>query len=226
MVIYHYPFKENTDIAPSVLALGFFDGVHIAHRDLIKTARDEADKRGLKLGVFTFGAGGNIKTGASRLYGDLEKAEIFEKLGADFTVIADFGSIAGMSGEDFVKGLLVNELNAKVCVAGFNFRFGKGAKSGEAELRSFMNDVGGEAVVREEITTSDHTTISATMIRDMITGGNIKKANEILGAPYYKRKSFSRQSRRTRHGIPHRKYPYTRRSHPPEIRRLPFGNRD
>ncbi|MBR4836619.1 MAG: bifunctional riboflavin kinase/FAD synthetase, partial [Clostridia bacterium] len=37
MVIYHYPFKEKENIPKCVLALGFFDGVHIAHRDLIET---------------------------------------------------------------------------------------------------------------------------------------------------------------------------------------------
>jgi riboflavin kinase/FMN adenylyltransferase len=185
MVIYHYPLKEKTDTKGAVLALGFFDGVHIAHRDLIKTARAVADERGLKLGVFTFGSGGNIKLSSARLYADDDKAEIFESLGADFTVIADFGSIAGMSGEEFVKDLLVGELGASVCVAGFNFRFGRGASSGEGELRRYMSEAGGEAIIREEITTGDHLTLSATLIRDLIKGGEIKRANEILGAPYY-----------------------------------------
>ena len=185
MVIYHYPFKEKTNIPGGVLALGFFDGVHIAHRDLIKTARDEAKRLGLSFGVFTFGSGGNIKLSSARLYGDSEKAEIFESLGADFTVIADFRSIASLSGEDFVKKVLVDEMNCKICVAGFNFRFGHKASSGEEDLRRFMEEAGGSAIIRDEITTSDHKTLSATLIRDLITAGKIGEANEILGSPYY-----------------------------------------
>ena len=185
MVIYHYPFKEKENIPKCVLALGFFDGVHIAHRDLIETARVEAKRRGLAFGVFTFGSDGSIKSRAARLYGDDDKAEIFASLGADFTVIADFGGIAGLSGEEFVKDVLVSDLNCKVCVAGFNFRFGHKASSGEGELRQYMSEAGGEAVIREEITGEDKVTLSASLIRDMIIGGEIKRANKILGAPYY-----------------------------------------
>lgn len=185
MVIYHYPFKEKENIPSCVLALGFFDGVHIAHRDLIETARCEAKSRGLAFGVFTFGSDGNIKSSAARLYGDDDKAEIFKSLGADFTVIADFGGIAGLSGEDFVKKVLVGELNCRVCVAGFNFRFGHRASSGEGELRQYMTEAGGEAVIREEITGEDHVTLSASLIRDHILNGEIRTANKILGAPYY-----------------------------------------
>ena len=185
MVIYHYPFKEKENIPSCVLALGFFDGVHIAHRDLIETARCEAKSRGLAFGVFTFGSDGNIKSRAARLYGDDDKAEIFASLGADFTVIADFGGIAGLSGEDFVKKVLVDELNCRVCVAGFNFRFGHKASSGEGELRQYMAEAGGEAIIREEITGEDHVTLSASLIRDHILNGEIRVANKILGAPYY-----------------------------------------
>ena len=58
------------------MALGFFDGVHIAHRDLLATAKDIARKRGLAFGIFTFASGGGIKAKAGRLYNDDEKAEI------------------------------------------------------------------------------------------------------------------------------------------------------
>ena len=185
MVIYHYPFKEKQNIPPCVLALGFFDGVHIAHRDLISRARDIAHERGLALGVFTFASDSMIKSRVARLYGDDDKAEIFESLGADFTVIADFGSIAGLSGEEFVKDILVHDLSALVCVAGFNFRFGRGAASGEVELRAYMAEAGGEAVICEEITGEDHVTLSASLIRKLITEGYIRRTNKILGAPYY-----------------------------------------
>lgn len=185
MVIYEYPFEKKQNIPECVLALGFFDGVHIAHRDLISTARRIADEREIKLGIFTFGASGNIKGSSVRLYGDDEKSEIFDQLGADFTVFADFPSISGQSPEDFVTKTLVGELNCRVCVAGFNFRFGKGAAAGESELRSLMTETGGEAVIRREIKGEDGETLSATLVRDLILSGEIKKANDILGSPYY-----------------------------------------
>lgn len=185
MVIYEHPFKEKQNTPECVLALGFFDGVHIAHRDLIDTARRIADERGLKLGIFTFKSSGNIKGGSVRLYGDGEKSEIFKSLGADFTVFSDFSAISDLSPEDFVKNILVSELNCRICVAGFNFRFGRGASAGESELRSLMEDAGGKAIIREEIKGQGGVTLSATLVRDLILSGEIKKANEILGSPYY-----------------------------------------
>lgn len=184
MIVYQYPTTQKPNIDGCVLALGFFDGVHIAHRDLLSAAREIADERGLSFGIFTFGSSGGIKIGAQRLYDDLEKAELFESLGADFTVYADFSAVSGLSPEDFVKKTLCEELNCRVCVAGFNFRFGKGAVADSARLSDLMNEAGGKAVIRNEIT-ADGITLSATLIRRLITEGQIEEANKLLGSPYY-----------------------------------------
>ena len=184
MLIYEYPLKEKPNNNELVLALGFFDGVHVAHRDLLCKARDIARERGLGFGVFTFKSDGAIKKDVGRLYNDLEKAEMFESLGADCAVFADFGAISGASPEDFVKKILVGELNCRVCVAGFNFRFGKGASADSTALARLMEEAGGEAAICEEIT-ADGTTLSATLIRGLISDGHIEEANILLGAPYY-----------------------------------------
>ena len=185
MVIYEYPLSQKKNIQDCVLALGFFDGVHIAHRDLLEKAKKIAKDKGFAFGVFTFKSDGNIKISAKRLYDDLDKAEIFRSLGADFVVFADFSAIAGCSGEDFVKQILIEEISCKACVAGFNFRFGKGAMSGADELCTFMAQGGGQAYICEEITADDGNPLSATMIRELISIGNIEKANALLGSPYY-----------------------------------------
>lgn len=184
MNIYQYPQTEKLNIDGCVLALGFFDGVHYAHRDLFSTARRIADERGLAFGIFTFASDGNIKTGVRRLYDDREKAELFALCGADFTVYADFSKIAGLSPEEFVKKTLFSDLNCRVCVAGFNFKFGKGAAADSAELSQLMSEVGGEAIIRDEIT-DEGKTISATLIRGLIEDGKITEANRLLGSPYY-----------------------------------------
>lgn len=184
MIIYEYPLKEKSNIPKCVMALGFFDGVHIAHRDLLANAKKIADERGLAFGIFTFASGGGIKAKAGRLYNDEEKAEMFQELGADFTVFSDFAAISGSSPEDFVLNILCRDLNCKVCVAGFNFRFGKGASADSTRLATLMTDGGGEAVICDEIT-QDGLTMSATLIRKLIEEGRIEEANRYLGLPYY-----------------------------------------
>ena len=185
MVIYQYPFESKPNTDDCVLALGFFDGVHVAHRDLIKKAKDVAQTQGLKFGIFTFRSDGRIKANAKRLYSDEEKAEFFKELGADFIIFADFGAISGCSAEDFVKGVLAEEICCRICVAGFNFRFGKGAVAGANELCRYMNECGGQAFICEEVTSPDGSTLSASVIRNLIAEGKIEEANANLGSPYY-----------------------------------------
>ena len=184
MIIYEYPLKQKPNIPECVLTLGFFDGVHIAHRDLLTKAREAARARGIAFGVFTFASSGGIKMNAGRLYDDGEKAEIFESMGADFTVFADFDAISGCSPEDFVKKILFEDLNCRVCVAGFNFRFGNRAAGDSQMLDRLMRECGGEAYICEEIT-ADGITLSATLIRQLITEGRIYEANNLLGSLYY-----------------------------------------
>ena len=181
MQIYEYPEKSIKG-AGCVLALGFFDGVHIAHRDLILTAREEADRTGLPLGIFSFR--GAIKEGVERIYTDDEKCEIFKSLGADFVIFANFAEIKDCSAEDFVRRVLAHELGCSVAVCGFNFRFGRGA-SGDAELlREIMESLGKRVLIKQEITLGGET-VSATRIRELIKKGEMKRAAELLGAPYY-----------------------------------------
>lgn len=184
MVRYDYPLKEKINMPECVLALGFFDGVHIAHRDLIARAKKTALAKDMRFGIFTFASDGIIKKDVPRLYNDDEKAEIFEALGADFAIFADFSAISGMSPKEFVADLLCSELGCRVAVAGFNFRFGKFASGNADDLTEIMSDAGGDAIICEEILADDGESLSATLIRRLITEGEIKRANSLLGSPY------------------------------------------
>ena len=181
MQIYEYPGKNRIH-GECVLALGFFDGVHIAHRELIKSAKTIATERGLPLGIFTFK--GSIKPGAKRIFTDGEKCEIFEALGVDFVIFADFDAIKDVTAESFVKDILIKEEKCSLCASGFNFRFGKGA-SGDANLLSaLMAECGGEAIIKSEVA-RDGKTISSTKIREHIERGEMQSATDLLGIPYY-----------------------------------------
>ena len=181
MLIYNYPQNKKTG-GECVLALGFFDGVHIAHRELILAARSAAEERGLPFGIFSFSGG--IKGGSARIYTEREKCEIFASLGAHFTVLADFSAIKDCSAESFVKDILVGELKCSLCVAGFNFRFGRGALGDASLLSSLMREAGGDAIIKSEVTEGG-LTVSSTRIRDLLLSGDIKRANALLGSPYY-----------------------------------------
>ena len=66
MQIYEYPLRNGQAPKKCVLALGFFDGVHIAHRKLLLEAKKVANERGLEFGIFTFKSTGEIKVSTSK----------------------------------------------------------------------------------------------------------------------------------------------------------------
>lgn len=184
MNIYKYTPGEPTGLVDAVIALGFFDGVHIAHRELIQKTVEIAKKEALSPAVFTFTAEGAIKSDAPRLYSTEERLEILESLGIESVILVNFSDIANLEAEDFVKTCLIDHFGAKAVVAGYNFRFGKGARGTRELLLSLMNDVGLKAYITEEITFEEKT-ISSTLIRAKLAEGNIEVANRLLGSPYF-----------------------------------------
>lgn len=183
MEISRYAFGDAIDTGRCVLALGFFDGVHLGHRRLLLAARNLAKEMKLRFGVFTFDSDGPIKGGEDRIYGDEEKAELLGELGADFTVICDFKSVADLSPESFVSRVLVDGLSAEAAVAGFNYRFGKGASGDAAELVRLMNVHGKRALICDNYTHRGET-VSATRIKAHLQRGEAAEAAELLGAPF------------------------------------------
>ena len=183
MKVYEYGKDMISNPKGCVITLGFFDGVHIAHRDLIDTARAAAKKEGIPFGIFTFKSESGIKSNAKRIYTTKEKLDIFEEIGVDFTVIAEFSAISHLTAEQFVKEVLIDSLNCRVAVAGFNFRYGKGAVGNSETLLADMKVNGRECIIRDEMML-DGVTVSATLIRNLLSDGEIKRANRLLGRPY------------------------------------------
>lgn len=184
MNIYKYTPDQATGLKNAVIALGFFDGVHIAHRELIKTTVEIGKKENLSPTVFTFTAEGEIKSGTQRLYSTDERLEILSELGIENVILVNFKDIAGLEAEDFVTKSLIEHFGAKAVVAGYNFRFGKGARGNRDMLTSLMSQSGLKAYITEEIT-FDNKTISSTLIRSCLLEGEVDTARRLLGSPYF-----------------------------------------
>ena len=86
-----------------VVVLGFFDGVHVAHRRLLSAAAAEARRTGRELCVLTFLSEGRaIKPEAERIYPTDIKLQLLQEVGVDRTVLCDFSSVADMDADTFV----------------------------------------------------------------------------------------------------------------------------
>ena len=168
-----------------VVALGLFDGVHTAHRQLIGEAVAQARELGIDAVVFTFySESRELKRGALRLYSTEDKLSLIESLGVDEAVVADFSSLSHMSPEEFVSECLVGRLDARVAVCGFNFRFGSSAAADAKRLSQLMSEHNRRTVISDEMDFEGQT-LSTTLIRSLIEKGRLEEANRALGEPYF-----------------------------------------
>lgn len=184
MKIYEYKTGDVLPVGDCAVAIGLFDGFHTAHRALIEKTKEEAKKKGISSGIFTFVSNDSIKRGAKKIYSTKEKLKIAESLGIDFAVVADFLDISQLTAKEFVKSTLIRGLSAKVAAVGFNFRFGKGASGDASLLDRLMRESGGEAIVFDEYTAKGKP-VSSTRIRELLSEGKMEMAAELLGEPYF-----------------------------------------
>lgn len=168
-----YTSTEETSIA-----LGTFDGVHIAHAAVIK----EAVNSEYVPAVFTFNQSPSGVINGEKV-SSLATAATKEKLISDFGVklffCPSFLDFKDMSAEDFVK-ILKEKLHAKKIICGFNFRFGAGAKGNPQVLKELCKSFDIELKVIAPVI-CEGAPVSSTRIRAHIENGELDKARELLG---------------------------------------------
>ena len=183
VIKYEYPGKVN--LKNIAVALGYFDGVHTGHRELISLLVQKAKERGLSSYVLTFADNiSKTKKTQSVIYNIEEKLEIFASLGVDGTIIIDFDSIKNLSPESFVYEVLIDSLGAELAISGYNFRFGKGASADSKTLAELMEARGKSAVILDE-QKNDGKILSSTAIRSLIRDKKLEEATKMLGLPYF-----------------------------------------
>jgi riboflavin kinase/FMN adenylyltransferase len=166
-------------------ALGNFDGVHLGHRQLLlKAAKKEHGTDASA--VWTFRVHPRICMGSSSvkiLTSVEQKLEYFKDAGIEYAILEDFFEVADISAEDFAKKLLINKLGVEHAVCGFNFSFGKKA-SGNAEMliRYFEEENRKVSVIPPY--EKDGVTVSSSLIRKTIEGGDVENAEKLLGHPF------------------------------------------
>ncbi|MBE6631249.1 MAG: bifunctional riboflavin kinase/FAD synthetase [Ruminococcaceae bacterium] len=161
-------------------ALGFFDGVHIGHRALLKKAIEKAKELGLRSAVWTFKQ--NYK--GTFIDTEDEKRDSFKAEGIETAVFEDFFSLKDMSPEDFVEKILINKLGCGAIVCGFDFRFGKDAKGDVALLEKLLKEKGVSLSVIEPVKLGN-TVVSSSLIKEYVSDGRIEEANAMLGRRFY-----------------------------------------
>jgi len=175
--------------ANSVVTIGTFDGVHRGHQKLIERIKMLAEDIDGESILITFHPHPRIvinpEDKSLRLLNTIdEKVALLEKYGVDNLVIVPFSrAFSEQSAEDYVSMFLVKNFHPKYIVIGYDHRFGKN-RSGDFKLLEKMKGHYGYQMVEITKETLDDIGISSTKIRQSISAGDIKLANELLGNNY------------------------------------------
>ncbi|RXT15160.1 bifunctional riboflavin kinase/FAD synthetase [Ammoniphilus sp. CFH 90114] len=187
MIIQHlqYPL-EALEYHPSVLAIGYFDGVHQGHRRVIQKAMDVAKEKGLSSAVMTFHPHPREILGQSGYTHYLtpleEKLNLLEKMGIELAYVVDFDiPFSSVYPQDFINEFLI-PLQARHIVVGFDYTFGYRGKGTAFTLQEYSHNRYGLDVVSPITRYGEK--ISSTIIREYLYGGKIQEATEFLGRPY------------------------------------------
>lgn len=178
-------FNELQKEEPTVLVLGYFDGIHLGHKALFERARKVADERGLTVTVLTFPE--SPRLAFSRFTPELllhltsqeQRYLLLEKNGVDQLVMTPFTSeFASNTPAEFIERY-VKGLNAQALVAGFDYHFG----NCRADVQDLMELFDGQVEIVSEVSLRGEK-VSSTRIRQAIQSGDVSLANQLLGYPF------------------------------------------
>lgn len=177
-------YSLNKD-KPRAICLGYFDGIHVGHQELINKTVSEAKKYNLVPTFFTFDPDPNFVLGFKKKNEMImplsERFKIVKDLGIEDIVVVNFDeSVKNMSPQEFIDYLL-NDLNVKNITAGFDFSFGKFGKGKVDDLLKLEPQV--KINVINELKINDKKVSSSTIIED-IKNGNVENLEETLGRKY------------------------------------------
>ena len=193
--------------APCVIALGFFDGVHIGHGALLRRTAERARQLGAEPAVVTFDRPPKeVVTGVSvaLINSPQERQELIRRLyGIQRVIFAPFDQkMMTMPWEEFITEILIKQYGAVHVVAGHDYHFGHKNQGDPEKLQRKCAELGLGCDIIPKVELHG-TTVSSTLIRALIEQGEVAQAAAYLGHPHTMRQQVQHGKRLGRTiGIP------------------------
>ncbi|MFP3595262.1 bifunctional riboflavin kinase/FAD synthetase [Chryseobacterium sp. SIMBA_029] len=181
-------FKDYSSQKPLALSLGMFDGVHLGHKSIIDALTKVGTQNNLETAILTFWPHPRFVFNPNedlKLLNTIdEKKLLIEKYGVNNLFLKEFDDeFRNLTGEEFVRQILVDQLNVKYLIIGYDHSFGKNKSGNFALLQELSKELDFEVDQMEAINIHENN-ISSTKVRNALLEGNIKEANEMLGYTY------------------------------------------
>ncbi|MGB8704646.1 MAG: bifunctional riboflavin kinase/FAD synthetase [Gillisia sp.] len=180
-----YNFESEN---PTVVTIGTFDGVHAGHQKIIERLVKSAKVTNLESAILTFFPHPRMvlqKESDIKLINTIEeRKQILSKTGIDHLIVHPFThQFSRLTALEFVRDILVNKLNAKKIIIGYDHRFGRNRTADINTLKEFGDQLGFEVeeIGQQEI---EDVAVSSTKIRKALFEGDVDKANSYLKHPF------------------------------------------
>ena len=175
-------------LGPTVVSVGNFDGVHIAHQAVVRRMAERAHAIGGKAVAVTFDPHPLriLRPDSSpKLLTPLAvKMQLLEQTGVDAVLVLPFTrDLSLMSAHDFARTVLADVLHAREVHEGYNFHFGHKAQGNVDTLAQFGRELGFDVhTYSEQLLRGHH--VSSSEIRSLIAAGRVERARALLGRPF------------------------------------------
>jgi riboflavin kinase/FMN adenylyltransferase len=181
--------QDYNSTKPSVVTIGTFDGVHIGHTKIINQLITISLKNNLTSILLSFFPHPKMvlqNDNELKLINTIQEKEgLLNSLNLDYLIIKEFTKeFSRLSALEFVRDILVNKLNAKHIIIGYDHHFGRNRTANIEQLKEFgeLYDFKVTEILAQDI---DDIAISSTKIRKALINGEIKLANKFLGYNFF-----------------------------------------
>lgn len=192
-----YRSVSEISLAASACAIGMFDGVHVGHVMVLENALREARLLEVPSVVVSFANHPQflISQTPTQLLSSLpERLQAFERMGFDYALILDFDEwLKNLPADEFIRLVLLEHLGVKSVTVGYDHRFGKNRAGDGVMLQQAGQQFGFDVQIIDPVRIATEPTdaegsgqiVSSTLIRKLLSYGDIEQANRLLGHPYH-----------------------------------------
>ena len=175
---------DKIKLERTAVAIGMFDGLHKGHTEIIKKLKIN----NLSSCVFSFDMSEYGLFNKLKIITEKKKRKLLKDLGVDYYINPQFEMVKNFEAQDFVVNFLVGQLDAKVFIAGEDFRFGLERQGDTKLLEKLLESHGRKLMIAktQNLEKKDNkifskTKISSSNIRTSIQNGDVELANQMLG---------------------------------------------
>ncbi len=185
----YYSLEELPAFRDTVITIGSYDGVHVAHEKILNKIIETASEKSLESVVITFHPHPRLivqpkENGIKLLSTRTEKIALFDKYQLNALVFVPFTiDFSQLSAEEYILNFLVRYFRPKFIIIGYDHRFGKD-RSGDINLLRHFAPRAGFEVIEIEKQVVDDISISSTKIRKALSLKDMQTAEKLLGHPY------------------------------------------